>query len=383
MQSYYIGKVNGGTPYLYAGYWDTSTSEVHNGKVFTIPLTSTVIAAMEQEGKLDLLLQDDSAVDFATLSYDTFSPGVGGVTVTLNDSQNHTVGSTITGSDGTYSFTGLAQDTYTVTETVPANWIAITPSSYTLPLRSREELVTEPGQANLPPGDLRHEVLVYPQLVFCNRYIGPPLALRWSGGSLIDDTWSQGTNWMDGIAPTDGNLLIFDGTTRLDNTNDLTDGTLLSSGILFQNSAGAFTLNGNALILDGDITNQSSNTQTINLPLSIVADGWSIAAAAGPIVVGGDIDTCGYTLTVTGDSDTAIQGAVSGAGGLTKTGSGVLTLTGENSYSGDTNVLGGELHTTNIGSETQPTSNVEVQNGAHLWTDSIVTGTLTIGAALH
>lgn len=57
-------------------------------------------------------------------------------------------------------------------------------------------------------------------------------------------------------------------------------------------------------------------------------------------------DTSGVTLTVRGDNDTQISGAISGAGGsLEKLGSGTLTLEGSdaNVYDGNTTVTAGTL----------------------------------------
>ena len=45
----------------------------------------------------------------------------------------------------------------------------------------------------------------------------------------------------------------------------------------------------------------------------------------------------------------SINGSISGGGGLTKTGSGILTLTGSDSYSGGTVIAGGTLQVGNGG----------------------------------
>jgi RHS repeat-associated protein len=184
VQSYNIGNPNGAN-YLYNGAWDTP--HVRNGKLFTIPLTNAVIAAMKQQGKLDVWLQDDTAVDFAELSYNTFGPGMPEVTITLKDSQNQAVATTITGVDGTYHFTDLPPGTYTVTETVPTGWWPATATSYTVTVHSGEELVAEPGQAHLPPGDPRREVVLDPLLAFGN-YVPRPDPLPSPSGLAIEVT---------------------------------------------------------------------------------------------------------------------------------------------------------------------------------------------------
>ena len=79
---------------------------------------------------------------------------------------------------------------------------------------------------------------------------GPTAVARtWTGGGA-DDLWSTGANW-DGAAPVSGNLLIFDGTTRQTNTNDISG--LWVPSLTFNN--GGFALYGNVWTNIGAITN--------------------------------------------------------------------------------------------------------------------------------
>ena len=62
------------------------------------------------------------------------------------------------------------------------------------------------------------------------------------------------------------------------------------------------------------------------------------------IIGEGTVDLGSGTLTVGGDdSSTRYEGTIIGTGGLTKTGSGLLELTGDNTYTGNTTVAGGWL----------------------------------------
>tara|TARA_R110001599_G_scaffold64023_3_gene178708 strand:- start:298511 stop:301630 length:3120 start_codon:yes stop_codon:yes gene_type:complete len=101
----------------------------------------------------------------------------------------------------------------------------------------------------------------------------------------------------------------------------------------------------------------------------------------GEVTIGGGglfFDTQSYSVA----TDLGLQGS----GGLTKQGSGTLTLTGTSSYSGDTVVEGGKLIIEDggsvssaagvVGKDTGTTGIVEVKGGGASWTSS---GALTIG----
>ncbi|NBW85908.1 MAG: PEP-CTERM sorting domain-containing protein, partial [Planctomycetia bacterium] len=59
--------------------------------------------------------------------------------------------------------------------------------------------------------------------------------------------------------------------------------------------------------------------------------------------VGAAVDNGGFSLAAAGTGNTTIAGAISGAGGLTMQGSGLLSLTGANTYTGDTSIMAGTL----------------------------------------
>lgn len=104
-----------------------------------------------------------------------------------------------------------------------------------------------------------------------------------------DANFGTPTNWSGGVTPVAGDSLVFDGLNNLSPNNDLSAETNFS-GITFNTSAGIFLIGGNAITLDGDITdNAASLLQTMVLPVSLsdtrtifVTDRGSLAVA-GPI----------------------------------------------------------------------------------------------------
>ena len=143
----------------------------------------------------------------------------------------------------------------------------------------------------------------------------------WDGnGGVGNVNWSTANNWDgDVTAPVNGDALVFGGTAKLVNSNDFSGGVF--SGITFANGAGAFTLRGSAVTLDGNVTNFDADTQTISLPL-VLSGTRDVTASNGAITVGS---------------------AISGSGGLNKYGSKMLTLSASNSYEGVTLVGNGTL----------------------------------------
>jgi hypothetical protein len=141
----------------------------------------------------------------------------------------------------------------------------------------------------------------------------------WNGGGA-DEQWSTGGNWASGFGPVSGDVLLFAGTAGL--TPNIQNNYTINS-LTFSNNAGAFnfTNNGSAtLTLGGGVTNNSPNTQTFSVPVSLTG-AVTLNGAAG-----------GLTLSNT----------VTGSGSLTSI-NGTNTLTGNTSYAGNTTVGSGEL----------------------------------------
>lgn len=153
--------------------------------------------------------------------------------------------------------------------------------------------------------------------------------VTWDGSG--NGKWKAPTNW-GGTAPVAGDSLFFAGNLGLTtNDNNFAAGTNFS-GITFNSGAGAFTLNGFGITLGGNVTNNSTNLQTIALAMILSAN-----RTFTTLTGGGDL-TIGGLLSETG-----------GAEGVIKAGVGTLTLSGVNTYTGVTTITAGTLSVGTIG----------------------------------
>jgi len=112
-------------------------------------------------------------------------------------------------------------------------------------------------------------------------------ANTWDGGGVPDGNWSNVTNWNSDTAPNYTSALLFAGTTSLNSTNDSATNSI--AGLTFQASAGAFIINGTGVALGGNIVNNSTNPQTINLPLVLSGAARQVNPSSGDIILGGVI----------------------------------------------------------------------------------------------
>jgi T5SS/PEP-CTERM-associated repeat protein len=145
-------------------------------------------------------------------------------------------------------------------------------------IHQRHASLVQPGSAAARRSGLglpRRRLCVALALALGTGLLAQPAAaaeLTWSG-QFGSPRWSASifgfSNWDGGGVPQNGDALVFAGNTGLVNDNDYVG--LSVSGLSFAAGAGAFTLQGLVntgtyrLAVTGDLSNHSSNAQTINL----------------------------------------------------------------------------------------------------------------------
>jgi outer membrane autotransporter protein len=136
-----------------------------------------------------------------------------------------------------------------------------------------------------------------------------------------------------------GDILLTGANTYSGGTTIMTAGGTITLGHDMALGTGALTIdaNGNLDTFGGDRT--IANAITLNADLGLTGD--------DALTLTGITTLTGMrTLTATNTVGVDFAGVIQGAGGITKDGSGVLTLSAANTYTGDTNVDGGVLNLT-------------------------------------
>ncbi|MGK6309965.1 autotransporter-associated beta strand repeat-containing protein, partial [Variovorax sp. DT-64] len=163
--------------------------------------------------------------------------------------------------------------------------------------------------------------------------------LNLDGGTMLRTT---------GAFATARRIVLGEGSIAFHTDADLTasgvvsgDGSLIKIGPGTLTLSGTNTYRGGTAIAEGTLSiAQDRNLGRASTPL--VLDGGTLrTTGAFATARRVNLDSDGGTLQT--DADLTASGTVSGVGGLTKTGAGTLTLTGENSYSGGTDLKQGGI----------------------------------------
>ncbi|ENK4032134.1 fibronectin-binding autotransporter adhesin ShdA [Salmonella enterica] len=166
-------------------------------------------------------------------------------------------------------------------------------------------------------------------------------------GSLVKTGTGELT--LSGDNTYSGGTTITGGTLTADHADSLGSGDIDNSGVLKVGEGELKnTLSGSGSLVKtgtGELTLSGDNTYSGGTTIS---DGTLIAASVNALG-SGDIDNSGVLKVGEGE----LKNTLFGSGSLVKTGTGVLTLSGDNTYSGGTTITGGTLiadHADSLGS---------------------------------
>jgi autotransporter-associated beta strand protein len=218
--------------------------------------------------------------------------------------------------------------------------------------------------------------------------LAPDVTKVWRNGGLLN-VWNFANNWSPNGIPTVNDTAQFDNTANPNNLTPSIGATNTSVGaILFATgTTNAYNILGTATLTIGSdtvsgITNASATNQRFSVSTIAlgISQAWNVQST-GNLSFSSAVSLGDNTLALGGASTGAgsISGVISGNGGnLTKFGGNTWTLSGANTYTGATAVVGGTLL---INGSTSSSSAVTVINsGSILGGTGTINGTVTINS---
>jgi fibronectin-binding autotransporter adhesin len=193
-----------------------------------------------------------------------------------------------------------------------------------------------------------HPVVAVTLLTISLTWLANGADRRWTGDAF-NNTWSEEDNWSPSGPPQDGDTLIFGNlASQKSNRNDLSN--LRVQSIVFNGSSGGYTLNGNPILLNSDITAaHTSGNNSVRLGVQFTHGGGTFNVVnggrmeiSGTVTLANNASLIAFTL----GTNLTISGAIVGDGDLTKLGAHSLFLTGTaaNTYTGPTFINGGTVY---------------------------------------
>src|SRR2546426_6884604 len=202
-------------------------------------------------------------------------------------------------------------------------------------------------------------VLVSALLLWSGMTWSAHAALRvWSGSAPMDPTWANANNWAGNVAPLPGDDLQFPfGALHPNATATYPAGTTFNSIMFWHGGSGgsstSYNLGGNSIALNAGIStfnnsgvawaNSVNNALILNSNQTFTLVPFTSLSLFGPINLKGNY----LTFDTAQFSPADVKAVLSGAGGLSKTNAGTLTLYSNNTYTGTTTLSGGLLQMLN------------------------------------
>ncbi|MDW5441356.1 autotransporter-associated beta strand repeat-containing protein, partial [Polaromonas sp. SM01] len=218
-------------------------------------------------------------------------------------------------------------------------------------------------------------------------------AHTYSGGTTVSGGVLQGsTSNLQGNILNNANVTFEQTTTgtyagAMSGTGALTKsgtGTLILGGLSGANTySGATLVNSGGTLQVGALNTLSANS-ALTLATGATLNLNNFSQTIGSLANGGNVTLGSATLsTGTNNTSTTYAGVISGAGGLAKGGSGTMTMTGANTYSGATSVNAGTLtvNGSNVNSAVTVNSGGTLSGGGTVGSTTINTGGTLKGSA--
>lgn len=182
------------------------------------------------------------------------------------------------------------------------------------------------------------------------------------GAIYLSNQTGNPVTWSGAIGGTGTLVMDGGGTLNLTGANTYSGGTRISEGsLLFTTDANLGTTGTGVTLIGGTIgtTKDAAAAMVVDRALTLEGHG-TISVENNPLVWSGDI---------------------SGTGGLTKSGGGVLQLTGTNSYTGSTVIYGGTLQISADDKLGTAGNEIVLVNNGHLWATASFTTARPINLA--
>lgn len=213
----------------------------------------------------------------------------------------------------------------------------------------------------------RYQLVAFVLIAFIAATAPAQTVITWAN---LGSDFGTAANW-GGILPvsdTTSNVISFNSSVPMN--QPVLAGPYSVAGVQFFSISGPFTLSGAGPLTIGasGIDNQTAAaTQVISVPLIFATSGTTISNQGTLQLTGAITDNVSGGLTLSGvGNGGSISGQISGSGGLIKSGSGVWTLAGANTYTGATSINSGLVVANNLTGSATGSGTVTIASGATL-----------------